>query len=256
LAVLCLACVLASRPARAEVPHALKVCGDAAEWAPFTYFERNGTAKTDVPTGFSVDYLTELLALSGRVARIEFLPWQRCVAVGTTGGFDILLDGVDTAERERDFAFPQELYTVREAYFFLSARPVPPLATADEFNRQRICGVRGYNYPAVGILDSSVVARAPTLEDGIKLLESGHCEVLPTPYEAVAGLRLTGGPDLLGDPRFGWRLLPGMSYVRFHFIVSRAVPYRDELVETINKGIDAMKQSGTDQRLREQYLPP
>ncbi|HYX33892.1 MAG TPA: hypothetical protein VE954_12320 [Oligoflexus sp.] len=97
-------------PLRAEVPKVLRVCGDSDEWPPFTYFERSLGKKTNVVAGYNADFLSTLLAGSGRTAVVTLLPWKRCLDRAVRGDFDIVLDGAKTAVREKDFVFPESHY--------------------------------------------------------------------------------------------------------------------------------------------------
>jgi polar amino acid transport system substrate-binding protein len=249
IALMCLA-----RPAAAEVPGRLRACGDANEWPPFTFFKRVDGRKTEIPTGFSVEFLAALLKAAGRTVAIDMLPWNRCVLLGARGDYDVLFDGFDSAERRRDFAFTQPLYAVRAIGFYRRQEPPPALHGPADFSRISVCGVLGYNYEPAGIPGASITTRARSLEGAARMLQAGHCDLLPTFLEVARAVGQVGGHDLFADPSLASIALPGAAPIEYHLIVSRAVPYRDELVALLDRGIAAMTRSGEAGRLRGEFL--
>jgi polar amino acid transport system substrate-binding protein len=240
--------------AAADIPKTLRVCGDASEWPPFTYFERRDGIRTGNPTGFSVEYIRALAALGGRAAEVDLLPWQRCLYLADQGQYDVLLDGLQGPDRVRDFLYTEPAYTIR--FVGLYVTPAGPEAAgnaADPLNG-RVCGIRAYDYAAFGVPLDRIVARAPTLEAAIQLLEAGRCDVLPTSLEVLGGLPLTGGPNILADPRFAWRDLSERSRLNFFFIVNRSLSYAQELVDTLDRGMEEMKQSGARASIAARFL--
>src|ERR1700761_1731757 len=82
------------------------------ESRPYAYTE-DGRIK-----GLLHDLVTEAFRRAHRQAEIRFLPWARCMDEVRKGRADAMFVMYKTAEREQDFAFPEESLTdLRERIF-------------------------------------------------------------------------------------------------------------------------------------------
>jgi polar amino acid transport system substrate-binding protein len=84
--------LLVAAPCRAVLPAVINVCDDSAEWPPYTYFERSNGTRTNVLTGFSVEYLRRVMDHAHLRFTIDLIPWQRCMAEVQEGQYAMLLN--------------------------------------------------------------------------------------------------------------------------------------------------------------------
>ena len=236
--------------ASAALPQQLRVCGDLNETAPYTYFARNGGAVSGAVTGYNVALLDTLLAASGRSARYTLLPWKRCLALAAAGQFDIVLDAVQTPERQRDFYYPRAHYTITPILLFSKARPLPKVRLATDLAPFSLCQVLGWDYSLAGIdQPEALLSRPPTLNAALDMLRAGRCQVMIYDRELLRGLASTGSAATARLADLDFLPLPWLTSVDMHWMVSRAPAYAAELHGLLDAGIASMQRSGQARRL-------
>ncbi len=239
---------------RAEVPKVLRVCGDINEFPPFTYAVRDAARQLTTVAGYNVDYLERILQASGRRATYSLLPWKRCIALAANGHFDLVLDVVKAAERERYFMFPPVLYTLTPIAIFSSARPVPELNDPKDLNAWKVCAPLGWDFTLAGITTPESSSHPTSLEAALAMLRIGRCDALLFEREVVDGFRQRDGSNPISEREFTFKPLRWRSKSEFYVVVSRALPYRDELLTLLDRGIAEQKKSGAAQRLLRKHL--
>ncbi|HYX33896.1 MAG TPA: transporter substrate-binding domain-containing protein [Oligoflexus sp.] len=240
---------------RAEVPKVLQACGDADEWPPFTYFERSLGKKTNAVSGYNVDYLTALLAESGRTAVFTLLPWKRCLERAKHGEFDIVLDGSKTPIREKDFLFPESHYQLTPIILYRKDWVKPDLSRPEVRSSLNVCGQLGYAYDRKNTPFENVQIQTParTFTSVVMMLKHGRCDLVLFNFEIVTGYAKTGGLNIFQDKSLVHALLDSPS-MPLYLMVSRNSPFRTELVDLLNKGIVALNKSGAARKLYDQHI--
>jgi polar amino acid transport system substrate-binding protein len=246
----------AAAPAQAALPRQLRICGDVNEFPPFVYHLRVNGRKTPTMAGFDVEILEQIAATNGRTLHIELLPWARCLLLAKRGEYDIALDGIRTPERERDFIHASSHYALTPLFFYLKEHARPVLANANDLIRYRICSQADYNYSPFGIPDAMLTNRARTIDDAATMLKLGRCNIILSEREVISGNARLGGIDLLSSPEFDSMQPDWLKPIEFHYLVSRAVPYRKELAELLDKGIARLRKSGELERIRSTHVTP
>lgn len=232
------------------VPPALRVCGDAAGYAPYTYSVRGGNGEAQ---GYSVDYLKAMLARSGRTANVTLLPWKRCLLLAKQGQYDLVLDAADLPDRRRDFILPRPYYKATPIFVFRAgAEPKTP-ASKDELAAMRRCQVAGWDYSLSGtkagpdrIITGSNVAAT------FNMLRHGRCDIMHFQLELLRGLENLQGSAAYADVQY--RSVPWASVITQHFGVSRAISYAVPLAEMLDGGIARFDKAEAD-RLLKRHLP-
>lgn len=246
---------ISARPDSA-IPAILRICGDDSDWWPYTY-SMSGPSKQHA-TGYSVEYLLQLLRRAGHDGEVTLLPWKRCVAMGLNGEYDIVLDVARSPERQQQFLFPRPHYAITPVYLYNAQRGKPELHTPEDFARFQICQQAGYAYdsviPKTALL--KVNADAQSLEAAFKMLENGRCDVLLNNSEIIDSYLASGRLPALanGTIQMERMALPEPLAVELHAGVSSAVPYRHELVKLIDQGIAELQGSDTVRALQQRYL--
>jgi polar amino acid transport system substrate-binding protein len=251
LAVLLQAACWARAPA--ALPGTLRVCADTNEFAPFVFRERHGSARGPQVLGYDLDVLRRVLEPAGVHIEVELLPWARCVLQGARGDFPILLDGLRSPKRERDFLFPASHYGLTPLFVYLRAGPRPDVDSVTGLSHYRLCSQADYNYEPYGVPDRMITNRARTIEDAVGMLKLGRCQVLLQYAELLEANRAMGGADVLGDPALRSEPAQWIRHVELYYLVSKRVPYRQELLELIDRGVTRLKHNGELDRLRAKY---
>ncbi len=237
--------LVAHGPARAEVPRQLRVCADSNDFAPFTYTGRRGT------DGYNVDYLKAMLTPEERTAVITRLPWIRCLAMAADGQFDVVLDAVKVASRAAEFVYPQAHYKLTPIILFRKGFKLPAIKVAADLRQLKQCQVLGWDYSLAGIpQDNDGVTKPATQAAAITMLRAGRCDIMVYDLELIPGVQL--GPQQRSELDFIH--LPWLANAELHMMVSRAVPYAEELVNLINRGVERLEKSGEATRLLARHV--
>ena len=228
--------------ANAEIPQQLRVCGDIGEFPPFTFYERNGLAMTKTVTGLNVDFLDQILAASGRKAVYTLLPWKRCLAQASEGLFDIVLDVINTPDRQKYFAFPDPLYSMTGIYVYRTESHITGLKISD-FKNTKFCVPLGWNIGYAHIPPEAITGQPATAAQAIEMLKMKRCDVAMYQIEVARGDQLIGKKTFLNDPSISFGKMDEFPSTEMNMVVSRAVPYKEELVSLISTGIKDMNLS-------------
>ncbi len=235
------------------VPQALRACGDINEFAPFIYFVRTAGKKTTAVAGLDVDTLHTILGETGRSIQVDLLPWARCLILGARGDYDIVLDGVKSPARERDFRLSLPLYTLTPVFLYRKGRPPPVVASTADLAKQRICSQADYNYETFGIPNSMITNRARTIDDAATMLKLGRCSLMLQEVEVLQAHAALGGMDLLASDDFAVIYPEWLKQIDFYFLVSRSAPHSKDLIDLLDRGIARMKKNGEIDRLRNKH---
>ena len=240
--------------ALAEVPKTIRACGDAAEFPPFQYFERQAGRKTDRVGGFDVALLRKIMADSGHEIQFELLPWLRCLVKVSTGEFDIAMDGIKSPVRENEFLFSQvPHYSLSPIFLYLKSNRKPGMDSPAALRKESVCSQAGYNYAPFGVPDSLIRNRATSIEDSAQMLRLKRCTVMLQQKEVLRGHAILGGEDLLSDKDFAYEVPAWIRQIDFYFMVSKSLPHRAELLEILDLGMARLEKSGEMSRLRNAY---
>ncbi|HEY9100652.1 substrate-binding periplasmic protein [Chitinimonas sp.] len=248
-----LSCLLPTL-AQAQLPRVIQVCSKASEWPPYVYFVRKDGLPTPEVQGYSVQYLKAVLAAQGVQAHIELLPWRRCQQDVAAGRVDMLLDASLNEERRDTFLVSRVYYQMTDVYFYAKDKPPPAIASVADLHRQAVCGLTGANFGNYGLREAEVDASTASLPLAMEKLKAGRCTVVLARLEIAAGHRLINGVDYSRNPNFGWGQIPGTAPAAFHMLVSKRVPYAQELLTVLDQGIAGMAGSRQEEVLVREFL--
>lgn len=244
-------------PVSGQIHQQIRICSDGDyndEFPPFAFFKRQDGRATSETTGYSVDFVKEILSARHIVSTVDLIPWNRCLAEVEQGNYAILLDAANDAGRQKKYLVSRPYYTLQDVFFYLKSRPIGKVESASDLRRLRVCGQSGYTYTNWGLLDREIDTGARTLEQALQKLRLGRCDVVLTRLETAVNYRFTSGADRLRIEEFGWQKMPGMAPLPFHMMVSRKLPYSRTLIGILNDGIDRMFRSGEARKLELEYL--
>jgi polar amino acid transport system substrate-binding protein len=243
-------------PAQAALPQTLRVCGDVNEFPPLSYHQRVDGKKSRTVAGFDVEVLEYIFAGSGHKLDVDLVPWARCLLMAKRGQFDIVMDGIKTPERERDFLHASSHYALTPILFYLKGEPKPVLDTVQDLAQQRICSQADYNYASYGVPDAMITNRARSIDDAAAMLKLGRCSILLQEVEVLQAHARLGGIDLMNHPDFEKIKADWMKPIDFYFMVARTNPHRKELLDVLDRGIARMRRNGELERVRNLHHSP
>ena len=82
----------------------IQICDDGAEFAPLTYYKRDGGDKTKELIGSTVELIDLIFSKHNIRYQITLLPWKRCLHEAKYGkNFQLILNAVHTKERAEDY---------------------------------------------------------------------------------------------------------------------------------------------------------
>lgn len=236
----------------------IRVCDDANEWPPYTYFERVQGRPTPQLTGFTVELLRRIASRHGLQLQIDLLPWKRCLEAVRTGESLLLLNAIRTAERERDYWLSTPIYETRLLYVW-SKRQRPDglaLRTQAELATLRIGAVQGYSYSQLDLIPEASLVRAPNYRSLLQMLHLGRVDVALVNEGVMLGHAALGNAAFSGDAELGIGALEDRAPSRFFMMATRARPEGQALMALINQELDAMGRQGELAKLRDGFLQP
>ncbi|MEG3638458.1 substrate-binding periplasmic protein [Magnetococcus sp. PR-3] len=235
----------------------IRVCNDGAEWPPFAYFKKdmNGE-KSKESAGYSVDYLNTMVTPKHLNFTMDLIPWARCQKWVTQGKrYHMLMDASINPERAANYRITQPYYQIHGLIFYSQKRfpNHPEIHTPKDLLAFKVCGQHGYNYTPFGIENSHVDMATKTFAQLRRRLQAGRCDILLGFYEILRGLGQLD-PKQLEQANLAWKRPHWVKPTGFHMMVSRNLPYSEELYGVLEQAITQMKRTGQQQELLDRYL--
>ncbi len=235
--------------ARADNDKVLSAC--AGDTPPFMrFFDGNPVG------GFSFELLMQLSKTLGERARVQQLPWARCLQQVKQGKVDLAIDAYDDAERHKTFYYSSAYYTLTpQVYYRASDSLVRPDAITDRsaLLSLRGCGVRGYTYDHYGMNADTMDLGADNDLKMLLKLKAGHCDYALEEMEYIIGARQSGSQWLdessINAFQPSWAKGP-----QLHFLIGKERSDGARLLKSVNEAIAAAKDSGFLAALQKRYF--
>ena len=242
----------------------VRICDDAAEWPPYTYYPRvDGKPDKSRLTGAVVELLDEIFKINEMEYSIKLLPWKRCLnevyRFGENRKFEVFTDGTFSVERTNKYYLSAMIYTTHQGVFY-SKKKYPngvPMQKSSDLNRFNLCGVHGWNYEYLytdyGVVkDKKIDTGAKNIRHALTKISKLRCDVLPNSLEPVYGgvavEKYTIPADNASIP------IPGVDPTTFHIFVSKSSPRAYELLTKINQAILILQHNGVSNKIFNKYF--
>lgn len=196
--------------------------------------------------GFDVEIVREALRRSGKTARFAYAPWGRAYAMAASGEYAGLCSCSYRTERTKDFLFTEELGEVLVGFFTRKGAGLRPLALEDLAGKA-VGVVRGYNLSAE--LDEKRISYVDVTDESllVKLLARDRIDVAYSYRDSfLYHAREAGNVDLFAY----WKFRRSPYFV----CVSRAREGAEQLRDTLNAGLRALKAEGALDAIRAGYI--
>lgn len=227
----------------------LNICGDGANWPPYTFI------KDTKVQGVDIDILNAILPVYRIRFKVEMVDWKRCLEGTEKNIYQIALSATRNKERQRTFIFTRAYYSVSTEYFY-SKRQHPTgfhIRQPSDLLYHHVCGLRGYNYNTFGIDSNQVNRSSHNYDQLIKRTMAGRCDLFLANREILAGFAILG--KHYDDPDMVSAQIPGIRKDNFHMLISKRYRYRKLLKELLDKGIDQLEKKGGLNAIINHYLP-
>ncbi|MDR3482011.1 MAG: transporter substrate-binding domain-containing protein [Burkholderiaceae bacterium] len=235
----------------------IRACAANLEYPPYLFIQHDTQGGSLV--GLTIDTLQASLKRVGKPpAKIEKLPWLRCLKLVEVGDIDVALN-VPTAQIDPKPYRISEPYAVVHSVYIASRINSPhglKIRTVEDLKKYRICGLLGIRYDSYGIDTGTVDAGSGNYLSLINKLNAGHCDLFLEKREIMDGLQARSqelrtafnSSSLVQTP------LPEDSPLGLHFAVSRRIQDSEALLEQINAGIAILKRTGQLNKWMPSYL--
>ncbi len=240
----------------------VRICNDASEWPPYTYYPRvNGEIDRSQLTGATVELMDEIFKMIGLKYSIKLLPWKRCLAevkgFGENKRYEVFTDGSFNLDRADKYYATSLIYRTHRGVFYSKKKYPngPQIRNISDLGRfKRICGVLGYSYKAYG---ADVVKRMSTgaidMFSVLQQVSLQRCDVFLSGFETTHGGVAIGKYTIPKNIAFA--PIPGIKRSSFHIFVSKSSPRAFELLTKINQAILILQNNGVSDRIFRKYLP-
>lgn len=205
--------------------------------------------------GFSVELLGKVAVGLGRTARIQELPWARCLRDVEAGRIDVAVDAYDDVARRTKFVYSMPYYSLTPQVFYIpgATEGGAPVSSAQALQKLRGCGVHEYTYEHYGLRTPQMDRNAKTNHQALRKLLAGRCDYAVEELEYIIGGRQTVAdwPDesTIRSYRPAWAQAP-----QLHFLIGKKRPDAGTLAARLDAEIVALESSGWLKQLRQQYF--
>jgi polar amino acid transport system substrate-binding protein len=236
--------MLAAVPAAAaETPIVI----DSPEGHPYAYRE-NGRM-----TGLFHDLVIEAFRRAHHPVEIRFIPWARAMEEVRQGRADGMFVVYKTAERERDFAFPEEPLTqLRERIFVRRTARFDYMDDFANFDGRRV-GMLNYTVHGAKLSQALEERRVVSLisassyESLVDMLASGRLDIAIGVDDAIIDAVLSQKVD--DKIR---EIEPAIDTIPAYLVFARD-PRLSEIAADFDRALRSMKQDGTYDRIVASY---
>lgn len=218
-----------------------KVASDCT-WPPMEYLDENKQ-----PIGYSADYINEVAKAAGIELDIQNIAWDGIFGGVATGKYDIVASSTTiTPERQKQFDFTDPYYEVVQAVVLPAGQNITSLSDLDG---KKVGG-------QIGTTGIFVMRKADTKADlkeyddvglAIQDLVGGRLDAVICD-DPVAMYYVNKKPDTAGKLNLSYKTGDKEYY---GFTVAKG---RQDLLDKLNKGIKAVKESGKEAELIEKWM--
>ncbi|WP_308620881.1 basic amino acid ABC transporter substrate-binding protein [uncultured Desulfovibrio sp.] len=199
------------------------------------------------PTGYSVDYIKEAAKAAGIDVNVQNVAWDGIFGGVATGKYDIVASSTTiTPERQKQFDFTEPYYEVEQAVILPAGKSIQSLA---DLKGKKVGGQIG----TTGIFVMRKADTGATLREyddvglAIQDLVGGRIDAVICD-DPVAMYYVNKKPDTAGKLNLSFKTGDKEYY---GFTVRKG---RKDLVDKLNKGIRAVKDSGREAELISKWM--
>ncbi|NDV13751.1 basic amino acid ABC transporter substrate-binding protein [Crenobacter caeni] len=240
----------AATPGAASAPQAaaeekVYVVGSDAAYAPFEYQNEKGEV-----VGFDVDVLNAVADKGGFKVKVVNTPWEGIFATLDQGDRDIIVSSVTiTDERKQSMDFSEPYFEARQ--LIATGKGGEAIKSFQDLKGKKVAVQTGTTGDEVvqKLLGktSPDIKRFESLPLAIKELENGG-------VQAVVGDNGVVANYVTNNPQANLRMVEDTQSFQPEFYGMAVKKGNQELLDKLNKGIQAIKADGTYDKIHAQYF--
>ncbi|MFC4159296.1 substrate-binding periplasmic protein [Chitinimonas lacunae] len=202
----------------------------------------------DLPNqGIISEIVTEAYRRAGYRAKLEFLPWTRCLAYARTGQVDGLFGVWYLKERESFLLYSDPMPPIQLGFYTKVSSNIR-YKTLEDLRRYVIGTVQDYGDPPHFVAARLNTDVAPTDKHNLAKLHAGRVDLILIERGVARHLIATEMPEL--QQELTW-IEPPVATMQQYVALSKKSPRAEQLRQAFNKGLREMSNDGTLQRLLE-----
>ena len=216
------------------------IIGADINYPPYSFLDKQGR-----PQGHDIEIMNKLAAMLKIQVEYKLRPWSEALQNLKDGAVDALIGIIYLNERKQFYDFTIPVWF--ESYAIFASREAR-FEDLDDLYRGRIIALKGdasisrFINP-MGLMERTMFV--DTLPDAIRSVEEGENDFVLAPYSL--GMDVIDNSDYRNIRIVGSPVLPSLYCIAVR-------KGNSELLEVLNKGIDALKSEGTIQRINEKWF--
>lgn len=210
------------------------------EWAPYMSESlRSG--------GLVSDIVSQAFAREGQTVKYSYLPWKRGFEDAKVGKLDASIIWSKTAEREADFLYSDPVLDLQVVFFYNTSKGFD-WSDTNSLKGKKLGGVTGYSYGLEAEEANGTVAieRISSAESNYTKLVDGRLDAVLEDLDV--GLETVQKMGLSDKIKYHDKLLVKRPQ---YLIVSKKIHNGQVLIDSFNKGLQALRDDGTFDKLLE-----
>lgn len=216
------------------------IIGADINYPPYSFLDKQGR-----PQGHDIEIMNKLAAMLKIQVEYKLRPWSEALQNLKDGAVDALIGIIYLDERKQFYDFTIPVWF--ESYAIFASREAQ-FEDLDDLYRGRIIALKGdasisrFINP-MGLMERTMFVN--TLPDAIRSVEEGESDFVLAPYSL--GMDVIDNSDYRNIRIVGSPILPSLYCIAVR-------KGNSELLDVLNKGIDALKSEGTIQRINEKWF--
>ncbi|MBC3860775.1 transporter substrate-binding domain-containing protein [Undibacterium jejuense] len=216
----------------------LNACGGDNNWPPMSYV----TNQTQFVKGISAEILRNIFP---NKINIKLLPWARCLYQAQSQlDVDIVMSVFRTPDREQTFLFSKPYMSLTPSYLYSKKRfSSPPLKILSDLNNYKICALHGASTLYTNLPPQKIDSGATNYTSLLKKIDRTYCDIVVDMREVFAGFSAL---ELLQIDERQYQILriPETNKYALQFAVSKTHPQAEEIIDSLNQGLNQLIKSG------------
>ena len=225
-------------PEKTRQPQNILVVGTNAEYAPFSFRDEQTV------TGFDIDLIEEIAKRLNKTIQLQDMPFDSLIPALQLGTIQVIAAGITpNPERAQRILFTKPYLTGDQ--LLIVSRVDLPLKTIEKLKGKKVAVNEGFtaDYYMSKIQGPELIKFATAIES-FMTLESGRVDALVAAQNTVKPFL-----EHYGAEKFSISAIPNTSD-EYALAISKKYP---ELLEPIQKALDAMAADGTIENLKKKW---
>ncbi|WP_019614636.1 substrate-binding periplasmic protein [Psychromonas ossibalaenae] len=224
--------------------HAKELRMVTVDWAPYYGSEmtNNGVITVIVKAAFQ---------RSGIQSSVKFIPWKRALKEVESGKSDILMGAYYTDERSKTYLYSEPIYDIRVGLVALKSLGLGHYTKLQDLTPYTIGVGRGWaNSDEFDQADYLNKKGATNQILNVRKLFKKRVDMISISYDVFRYEVAAMATHTLDEVVF---IEPPLQIAALHLMTSRQNPDKEKVINAFNRGLAAIKQDGTYDKILKEY---